>query len=288
MAAPHLNTYSDVSAIANAVQDDAIFVLRETAQMQNVVQTFTDLTGANPRKGYQYNAGTAISIGETDDLTSSAFTPALDQTLTPGEIGEQFFISDLRAESELPESILADASMELGMAAGEKVEQDLVDLMASLTGGTVGQAGTTISWSLLANAIAIARFINKANSKPLVAAVSGYQWNVLAKSASIAGATTGAATGFTEEMTRTGFVARFSGVPVMQLQRNADSSDDFTGGVFPREAMAIDWRRFIRIRAERDESRRGVELNMSGVYAKGVWRPNRGVKLIADSTAPTG
>jgi hypothetical protein len=283
-----LNTYSDVSAIAQRVESDAIFVLREMYQMGNLVQTFTDATGANPRRGYQYNQGTAQDVAENDDLAGKAFTPAADQTLTPSEIALQFFITDLRKESDLPEQIVNDAAQELGLAAADKVESDLIGEMANLTGGTIGAAGSVITWGYLAAAISVARYINKSNSKPLVAVVHEYQWSVLSKNASIAGATVAAiAPNFQEEITRTGFVAQFSGVPVYKVFAAPDGSDDFTGGVFPREAIAIDWRRRVRVEGQRDASRRGDELNMSAVYAHGVWRPTRGVKMIFDATAPT-
>jgi len=281
-----LNLYSDISSIANAVQEDAIFVVRETGQMQNLVTVFNDMTGLNPRKGYAYNQGTAQTVGEDDDLTSRAFTPSVDQTLTPAEIGLQFFITDSRAESEAPESILRDASMELGLAAGDKLNTDLIGDMASLTGGTVGASGTAITWGYVAAAIGRARNANKSNAIPLACVVHGYQWSVLAKAASIAGSSLAQAPGVTEQMTRSGFVAEFMGVPMYQVFGGI-SGTDFTGGVFPRVALALDWRRAIRVRPERDESRRGVELNMSAVYAHGVWRPTRGIKMIFDATAPS-
>ena len=81
-------------------------------------------------------------------------------------------------------------------------------------------------------------------------------------------------------------VARFQNVPIYQVFGGI-SGNDFTGGVFPREALAMDWRRQIRIRPQRDESRRGLELNMSAIYAHGVWRPELGVKMTFDATAPT-
>lgn len=283
-----LNLYSDVSSIAQRVESDAIFVLREMSQMQGLVTVFTDASGLNPRRGYQYNKGTAQVVAEADDLASKAFTPSADQTLTPAEIGLQFFVGDSRAESDLPERILNDAAMELGLAAADKVETDLVTDIASLTGGTIGTAGSVITWGYMAAAIAVARNINKSNSKPLAAVVHEYQWAVLAKNASIAGASVAAiAPNFQEEITRTGFVAQFMGVPIYKTFQSPDANDDFTGGVFPREALAIDWRRQVRVRPQRDESRRGLELNMSAVYAHGIWRPTRGVKMIFDATAPT-
>src|SRR3990172_8982 len=156
-----LNTYADVSALALTIQDDAIFVLREMAQMQGLVTVFTDASGLNTRTGHAYNQGVAKDVGESDDLTSEAFTPSVDQILTPSEIGLQFFLTDSRIESDTPEQIRNDAGLELGMAAADKVETDLTGEMANLTGGTIGAAGTAITWGYVAAAISRARVANK-------------------------------------------------------------------------------------------------------------------------------
>lgn len=285
------NVWSDISAIAQSVQEDAIFVVREASLLPSLVQTFNDMSGMNTRKGYQYNQGQAKTISDADDLSSDAFTPSLDQVLTPAEIGEQFFITDARKESEAPESIMTDAARELGFAATDKLETDLIGDLASLTGGTIGAAGTVITWGYVAAAIAQARNANKNAAKPLAAVIHGYQWSVLAKAASVAGATVVNAPQTQDEITRNGGanvkVATFMGVPIYQVFASADGSGDFTGAVFPREAIALDWRRPIRVEGERDASRRGDELNMSAIYAHGIWRPTRGVKMIFDAAAPT-
>ena len=284
------NTWDDVSGVAQSVQEDAYFIVREAAVVQGLIKTYRDRTGANTRKSYKYNSGTAKTIGESDDLTGDAFTPSADQTLTPAEIGEQFFITDLRTESEAPEDILTDAARELGFAGNDKVETDIVADIASLTGGTVGTAGSIITWGYVGAAIAQARNANKNLSVPLACVMHGYQAAVLGKTASIAGATSIAqAPGFSEQITRSGMTMAFVylGVPIYQVFNSVDTGVDFTGGVFPRDAIAIDWRRNIRVRGERDESRRGIELNMSAVYAHGVWRPDLGVKFIFDAAPPT-
>lgn len=284
-----LNTWSDVSAIANNIQEDAYFIVREAAIMQNFVTVFGDMKGGNPRISYEYSSVDAASIAETDDLTSSAFTPSAGQTLTPAEIGAQFFISDLRRDSELPESIMTDAARELGFAAADKINDDIAGDMASLTGGSVGAAGTAITWGYVAAAIAQARNASKSIAVPLVAVIHGYQAAVLAKAASVAGATVITTPATNDSITKSGITQAFSflGVPIYQVFVSPDTGVDFTGGVFPREALALDWRRPIRIEAERDASRRGTEINMSGVYAHGVWRPALGVKMIFDAAAPT-
>ena len=284
-----LNTWSDVSAIANNIQEDAYFIVREAAIMQNFVTMFGDMKGGNPRISYEYSSVAAASIAETDDLTSSAFTPSAGQTLTPAEIGAQFFISDLRRDSELPESIMTDAARELGFAGADKINNDIAGDMASLTGGSIGAAGTVITWGYVAAAIAQARNASKSIAVPLVAVIHGYQAAVLAKAASVAGATVITTPATNDSITKSGITQAFSflGVPIYQVFVSPDTGVDFTGGVFPREALALDWRRPIRIEAERDASRRGTEINMSGVYAHGVWRPALGVKMVFDAAAPT-
>ena len=46
-------------------------------------------------------------------------------------------------------------------------------------------------------------------------------------------------------------------------------------------------RRAPRLAPQRDESRRGLELNLSTRYAYGVWRPLHGVAILSDGSAPT-
>lgn len=289
-----LNLYSDLSSIAQAVQEDAYFVVRESYFMLNKVLVMNDLNSSVPRKSYKYNQGTAGTLAEADDLTSSAFTPSADQTLTPGEIGLQFFISDQRADSSgnVPESVLVDAARELGFAAGDKVQADLLNDFQYLTGGTLGNAGSVITWSYVASQIAQARQANKSAAVPLNYVMHGYQWTVLASKASIAGATVAIAPGVQDEITRTGYIGQFSGVPLFQVYSGTEVVHGTAGtawmytGCYPTQALALDWRRPIRVRAERDESRRGVELNMTAVYAHGVWRPDLGVQGLYQATAP--
>jgi hypothetical protein len=283
------NLWSDVSSIAAVVQEGAYHVVRANALMQGLVYTYNDMQGMNLRKTYAFNQLSAKNhLGEDDDLTSSAFTPSVDQTFTPAAIGLQVFLTDARRDSEVPENFIRDASNELGLAALDQIESDLITDMASLTGGTIGTAGTAITWGYLAAAIAQARVINKSNSVPLFAVIHGYQWAVLAKSASIAGAAVGtAAPNYADLITRTGFAAEFMGVPIYQALAGVDSNTDFTGGVFRRECLAIDWRTPVHVEPERDASRRGTEFNMSAIYAHGVKRPALGVKMIFDATAPT-
>lgn len=287
-----INAWSDISSISNSMLTDAVFVVREAQTVANLVNTFTDMSGGNLRKNFGYNKNTAGTIGETTDLTSTSFAATAMQTLTPKEIGLQYFVSDLRAESESPDRIRTDGARDLGFAAAAKVEADLFALFGSLTGGSAGGTGTsgTPTWGFLSAAIAQARNANKRTNVPLACVVHGYTWSVLAKSASIAGASLAQAPSVTDEITRTGYVGQFMGVPIYQIYQDVTGTGATAwayGAVFPREAIALDWRRPIRIEGQRDASMRGTEFNMSAVYAAGIWRPELGVYFQALAATPT-
>jgi hypothetical protein len=286
-----LSTFADVLSIARIVQQDAEFVVRESYVLPSLVTQFNDLRGGNLRRNYNYNQLTAATVGEVDDLTTGTITPAVGQTLTPIEIGKMVAVSDLRIDSEAPEKIVSDLALELGYAAGDKIEAHLYADFNSLTGGSVGNVASAPTWSYLAAAIAIARNANKSSTVPLACVMHGYHWNVLAKSASVAGATVAVAPGYVDEITRTGYVGQFMGVDLYQIYPDVNGSSTTawaTGAVFPKKALALDVRRAIRVEAQRDSSLRATEFTMSAVYAHGIWNPALGVYFNLLAVTPTG
>ncbi len=74
------------------------------------------------------------------------------------------------------------------------------------------------------------------------------------------------------------------GTPAVSTTTQGSASS--TAGVFGRDATALDMRRGLRIEPERDASQRWTELNATMIYAEGGWRPERGVQVLGDSTAP--
>lgn len=283
------NLWSDVSSISNAMLEAADFVIRETYQMQNFVTVRGDMSGGNLRKLHQYGTLTAGVVNEGEEVLSQTFAPSLLATLTPYVYGDAYFVSDLRRDSEAPEDIIRDGAAELAYSMGDLLESHLVGDMASLTGGTIGAAGTAITWGYMAAAIAQARNANKSASVPLSAVIHGYQAAVLAKSASIAGATVAVAPQTQDNVTQRGMQQAFTflGVPIYQVFSSPNSLDDFTGGVFPRTAIMLDWRKRNTLEAQRDAKKIGTDFVMSGSWAHGVWKPALGIKMVFDATAPT-
>ncbi len=218
-----LNRWSDVSSISNSIREDAVFAVRELGVMSRLVKTFTDARGGNPRIGYEYsNTGTVTTYAEETDLSSEQFTPAALETLTPVEIGQQFFVTDLRAESESPDNIATDGARELGFGALTYIETALIGHLDEFTGGTIGwNSGSatkvTPTWAFLAAAIARARMANKSVAVPLAAVLHGYHWQALAKTATIAGATSMAQSSDLSNQITAGYTGfAFMGVPIYQ------------------------------------------------------------------------
>jgi hypothetical protein len=254
-----------------------------------LVTVYRDASGVNTRKNFQYNSATVNQVAEVDDLASQAFTPSLLNTLTPYEYGAQFFVTDLRMETDAPENIRTDAARELGFAAASKVESDVLGLFSSLTGGTIGASGTTLTWGHFFAAAAQARVSIKNQAAPLTAVLHEYQWFDLAKAVTPAASSLVSHTpAFADGIMADWYKGRVAGVEIFVSPNSAMlSGTDAYGAIFAREALALDWRRPLRVEPERDASRRGIEMNLSMVYAKGVWRPLHGVQIISDATAPT-
>jgi hypothetical protein len=283
-----LNPSTDITAYINPIFEASLLVAREQNVMVNnaMIRIFNDRTGMAVRKNSQYGGMTVNSIIETDDLQGQEFKPGVIASLTPSEAGGQYFLTDTRVESD-PFAVQEDAARDMGQAMSSKMDVDMISLFSTFTGGTVGAAGTVITWGhLLA---AEAQLVAKFAPYPYFCVLHPYQWQVLAKAASVASTVaTNAAPSLLEEVNKMFFVKQVGGIMIFTSANvSIDGSNDAHGGMWSRDALAMDIRRAPRIAPQRDESRRGTELNLSTVYAKGLWRPTFGVDMFFDAAVPT-
>src|SRR5688572_3797367 len=265
---PSLNPSSDISSFINTIFEASVLVARDNNVMTGLVRVFNDRTGVASRKNSQYGGLSVNSLTETDDLTGQAFTPAVISTLTPAEAGGQYFLTDLRVESD-PFGVRNDAAQDMGLAMATKIEQDLIGNFSSFTGGTVGTAGSVITWSYLMAMEAVLK-ANKA-PYPYFTVMHPYQWFNLAKAASVASPqATNIAPSLAETVNSAFFVRQVGNVSIfISSNFTIDGEADTNIGMWSRDAIALDVRRAPRIEPERDASRRGTELNLSTVYAEG-------------------
>lgn len=279
-------TAADIAAFVQTVYEDAMLVARENALATSLVTVYTDLSGTAARSSTEYGTATINTIAETDDLVSQSFTPSVSATLTPSEAGAQFFVTDLRIETDR-NAVRNDAALELGAAVADKIDADIFSNFSALTGGTVGASGTAITWG---HVMAMqARLVAAKAPRPYVFVCHPYQWHVLAKAASVASALrTNAPEYLLDAVARNYFVANYNGVDFFVSSNVPLSGTNAYCAMFARPALAFDQRRAPRLEPERDASRRGWELNMTVVYAHGVWRPRYGIQGIFDASTPTG
>lgn len=274
------STAASMSALINDIFEGALLVAREQSVMIPLVQNFTDMSGIAARVRTDYTGGTIQTIAETDDMSSQTFTPSAGGTITISQVGAQYFITDLRIESDF-NNVRRDASTDLGQIMAVKMDGDLVGNFSSLSGGTVGSAGGTITWSNVFAGITHLRA--KFAPQPYVCVLRPEHWFYLAETLG-AGQTVTNAPALQDSLALNWFVGNAYGVDFF-VDANIAGGTASTGGLFSRQAIGFDLRRATRIEAERDASRGGggYELNLTAVYGHGVWRPTFGVQMIGTS-----
>jgi hypothetical protein len=255
--------------------------------MSTLVTTFSDRTGDEDRSNARYPQFTATAVAEVDDYSNaSRFDKTLLNTLTPGEIMTQSILTDRRVATD-PQAARRDCSIELGAAIADKVEQDLLGNFSSLTAGTIGAAGTTITWEHFFAARTVLRG-NKVPG-PYICVLHEYQWHQLATAVAMTSTVTNIPAGMVNDVNRRFYIGTVADVDIFTTANiSVDADDDAYGAMYNRDAIALDVRRAPRLEPERDASARAFELNFSMHYAHGVWYDDMGVQMLFDASVPDG
>lgn len=277
-----------ISQYIDPIWEAALHYAQVNFIMPSLVRTYADRGWAR-REVTEYSAGTVTeNLAETQDLTPQQLIRNLLSVLTPAEHGMQYIVTDRRLETDT-ENVLADAAMEIGSAIGKHMELKLMGDFANLTGGSVGSAGSSLTWTNIYEGRA--RLSTAGVPGPYNVVLSEWQYLDLATVANIAAlhsSTQGAAAPLTvRNDIQNRYYIGSQGDMNFYVSGNVpvDGSDDATGAIFHRDALALDMRRGLRIEPQRDASLRSTELNASIVYAHGIWRPSWGVKIVSDSLA---
>ena len=271
---------SDISTFLNEIWEGAVLAARESTVVQPLVRNFSS-TGINDRYYSEYTGGTVGLMSEATDMSSQTFTPGTVAKLTPVLYGAQYYLTDLRIESD-PFAVRADASRDLGELMGNQVDSLMVGLFSSLTGGTVGSAGGTITWANFLASIAYLRA--QFAPQPYVTVLHPNQWYFLANTIG-AGQTVTNAPVLQDAVARQFFALNAYGVDIY-IDGNITAGTAAYGAMFSRDALAFDIRRAMRIEPQRDASRGGGgwELNATMDFGYGIWRAKYGVQMIGTTT----
>lgn len=273
------NISDDIKSFVNTVWEEAMLVARDNTILPALVHNFNDRSGTALRTRSEYGTVTFGQVADYDDLSTQTFTPTAGQSLTPYEFGAQFFLTDTRFETD-PFQVQTEARQELGNGAAQKVQLDIAAQFSSLTGGTVGTAGGTVTWGNILAAKALLRQQNAPG--PYYCVLQPGQAYYLGTVAALQAAVTNAPDLQNEFARSADFLGQAYGIYFFTCN-DVVSGTAATAGMFSRDAIGYDLRRAFRLEPERDASRRGYELNASMLYAAGVWRPKFGVKIIGTS-----
>ena len=276
------STYTGISAVVNSIYEVAFLTAREQSIMPGRVTVFSDTGSSTPRVWTQYSGGTIATVTEATDMSAQAFTHAAAGTLTPAQYGAQYFLTDQRLASDWA-AARNDAGTDLGQLLGVHVDTNLCGtaIFAGFTGGTVGTAGGTLTWANIMRANA---YLRAAKAPfPYNVVLRPEQWYYLA-SASSGVPTLMVSDSILENIAREFYVGSWGGMDFF-IDANITSGTAAYGGMFSRQAVALDNRRAFRLETQRDASRGGGgwELNATMIYAYGLYRPTFGVGMIGTS-----
>ena len=275
---------ADLNSYFANIYEDAVFALYETTLATRLVRTFTDGQGDQTRTLSTYPTITPVTVAETEDFaTPTRFGKSLLATLTPGECMSQVIVTDRRIETD-PQNASQDASTEMGQGFAAKVDTDIFSNLSSLTGGTVGATGSTMTWGYFS--AGVARLRAASIPQPWYCVMHPNHYAYMAEAAAV-GATVTNSPAFQDEVMSRWYVGRILGVDVFlsSLVPAGSTTTDSYGAFFNPGALAFDLRRDFTIERERDASKRAWELNATMLYAHGVWRPLWGIQLLCDAQA---
>ena len=271
------STYTSMSALVNSIIDTALLTASEQSVMTALVKNWNDSNSSTTRIWASYTGGTVATVTEATDMAAQTFTPAAAGTLTPVVYGTNYFLTDRRINSD-PFGARQDAGQDLGRLMAVNVDSHLAGLFSSLTGGTAGSAGGTVTW---ANIMRASAYVKTAfGPGPYAVVLHPVQWYYLTA------ATSGVPTLMQSESIKDSvagqfYQASFGGMDFF-VDANITAGTASVGGMFSRDAIGFDLRQPFRIEPQRDASRGGGgwELNATIEYAYGVYRPTFGCQLI--------
>lgn len=275
------STYAGIAGLVANVYEVALQAATEGNVVAPFVTVFNDSQSSAPRIFGSYSGGTFATIAEDANMTAQAFNADAGGTLTPAVFGSMALLTTRRIKSD-PANATREAGIHLGNAAAAHVDTNLVGLFASLTGGTVGTAGGTLTWANIFRAQAYLRTNKVFGSYTCI--LHPVQWYYLTA------ATSGVPTlmqntNIAESIIGNFYQASFGGINFF-VDANITSGTAAKGAMFGREAIALDMRQPFQINPQWDASYSGNgawEVNASLEYAYGVYRPTFGAQLIGTS-----
>jgi len=275
------STYTGISTLIANVYENAMHAAFEGNVVSPHINIWQDSTSPAPRIFGSYSGGTFLAVAESADSAAQAFNATAGGTATPAVYAQMIELTNRRLRAE-PGRATTEAGVHLGNTLAKAVDTHLVGLFSSLTAGTVGTAGGTLTWGDLFKAQAYVRTQNVPG--PYTVIVHPMQWYYLASAASGV-PTLMQSDEIKNSVIGTFYQASFGGLDFF-VDANITSGTAAVGGMFARQAMFLDIRQPFKVEPQyfaKISGNGGWEVNGSMEYAYGVYRPLFGAGLIGTS-----
>lgn len=276
------STYTGISTLVANVYNNAIHAAFEGNVISPHIEVWQDSDSPAPRVFGSYSGGTFLAVAESADNAAQAFNAAASGTLTPAVYAQMIELTNRRLRAE-PGRAQREAGIHLGNTLASSVDTQLAGLFSSLTGGTVGTAGGTLTWANIF--LAQAKMRTNKLAGPYTCILHPVQWYYLT-SASSGVPTLMQSEAIKDSVVGTFYQASFGGIDFF-VDANITSGTAAVGGMFVRDAMVLDIRQPFKIEPQYDakiSGNGGWELNASMEYAYGVYQPTHGVGMIGTSS----
>ena len=276
------STYTGISTLVANVYNNAIHAAFEGNVISPHIEVWQDSDSPAPRVFGSYSGGTFLAVAESGDNAAQAFNAASSGTLTPAVYGQMIELTNRRLRAE-PGRAQREAGIHLGNTLAEAVDTQLAGLFSSLTGGTVGTAGGTLTWANVF--LAQAKIRAQKVAGPYTCVLHPVQWYYLA-SASSGVPTLMQSEAIKDSVVGTFYQASVGGIDFF-VDANITSGTAAVGAMFAREAMVLDIRQPFKIEPQyfaKISGNGGWELNASMEYAYGLYRPTYGATMIGTSS----
>lgn len=275
------STYTGISTLVANVYQNAIHAAVEGNVISPHIEVWQDSTSPAPRVFGSYSGGTFLAVAESADNSAQAFNASAGGTLTPAVYAQMIEMTNRRLRAE-PGRAQREAGIHLGNTLAAAVDTQLAGLFSSLTGGTAGTAGGTLTWANVFRAQAYIRTQKVAG--PYTCVLHPVQWYYLT-SASSGVPTLMQSEAIKDSVVGTFYQASFGGIDFF-VDANITSGTAAVGAMFARDAMVLDIRQPFKIEPQyfaKISGNGGWELNASMEYAYGVYQPTHGAQLIGTS-----
>ena len=235
---------------------------------------------------YPANAGKVLQLPvyaavTADDLTEGtaatvANTQTTSATLTLGEIGTYFQVTDLLRDSA-QRDVLADLGMQAGRAIAEKMDTGVFALFSSFDEISSNVNAEVTVDSILA---AAATLRSRKLTGPFFAVVHpGVAYNIKKELATNGGSNIPGLSGVGESVLADFYIGRIAGVTVLESALVPTAGDNATAGVFSMQAMAHAMRGGITMETQRQAKSRATDIMMTAVQGAAILNQQFGVKI---------